>query len=53
MQKIVIKPKQTNDLNYKNLPIEDKQRLVDAFAWLIREDKKQNPDLYKPKKRND
>jgi hypothetical protein len=21
--------------------------LVDAFAWLIREDKKQNPELYK------
>lgn len=26
---------------------EEKQRLVGAFAWLIQEDKKQNPELYK------
>jgi len=28
-------------------PIE-RQNLVDAFAWLIQEDKKQNPELYQP-----
>ena len=32
------------------LPLEDKQRLVGAFVWLIEEDKKQNPALYQPKK---
>jgi len=32
------------------LPIEDQQRLVSAFVWLIEEDKKQNPALYQPKK---
>ena len=26
---------------------EDKQKLVSVFAWLIQEDKKQNPELYK------
>lgn len=26
--------------------IEDRQKLVGAFAWLIQEDKKQNPELY-------
>lgn len=31
----------------KDISLEDKQRLVDAFAWLIQEDKKQNPALYK------
>jgi len=28
---------------------EDKQRLVGAFAWLIQEDKKQNPAFYQIK----
>lgn len=32
------------------LPLEDKQRLVGAFVWLIEQDKKQNPALYQPKK---
>jgi hypothetical protein len=50
MQEIVEKSRQANSLNYEDLPLEDKQRLVDAFAWLIQEDKKQNPDLYQPKK---
>lgn len=26
---------------------DDRQRLVGAFVWLIQEDKKQNPELYK------
>jgi hypothetical protein len=34
----------------KELSLEDKQRLVGAFVWLIKEDKKQNPELYQPKK---
>lgn len=51
MQEIVIKSEQANQLKYEDLPLEDKQRLVDAFAWLIQEDKKQNPDLYQPKKK--
>jgi len=36
----------------KDIPLEDKQRLIDAFAWLIQEDKKQNPTLYKLKQQN-
>lgn len=27
----------------------DKQKLVDVFVWLIKEDKKQNPALYQRK----
>ncbi len=38
------------NLRIENLSIEDKQKLVGAFAWLIQEDKKQNPELYKNKK---
>jgi hypothetical protein len=34
----------------KELSLEDKQRLVGAFVWLIKEDKKQNPELYQLKK---
>ena len=30
-----------------DIPHEDFQKLVNAFAWLIQEDKKQNPELYK------
>ena len=30
-----------------NLSQQDRQKLSNAFAWLIQEDKKQNPDLYK------
>ena len=32
-----------------NLDIENRQKLVTVFAWLIQEDKKQNPLLYKTK----
>lgn len=35
----------SNKLN--NLKLEDKQKLVAVFAWLLEEDKKQNPALYK------
>jgi len=30
-----------------SLSIEDKQKLVNVFTWLLEEDKKQNPALYK------
>ncbi len=26
---------------------EERNRVVNVFAWLLKEDKKQNPDLYK------
>jgi hypothetical protein len=26
---------------------EERKRVVDVFAWLLKEDRKQNPDLYK------
>lgn len=29
------------------MSLEDKQKLVGAFAWLLKEDKKQNPANYK------
>ncbi len=52
MQEFVIKQQSDNGLN--NLSFSDKQNLVDAFAWLIQEDKKQNPALYKlNKQKND
>lgn len=47
MREIVIKQKAKKALELKSLPLEDKQRLVEVFAWLIQEDKKQNPALYK------
>ena len=50
MQEIVITKKPTNGFKLDNLPLEDKQKLVGAFAWLIQEDKKQNPALYQIKK---
>lgn len=46
MQEIVSKGK----IKIDELSLEDKQRLVGAFAWLIEEDKKQNPELYQIKK---
>ena len=32
-----------------SLSLEDKQNFVDIFAWLIQEDKKQNPEYYQLK----
>ena len=45
-------PKDAKDVQTpkKQIP-PDKQKLVEAFAWLIQEDKKQNPELYKIKKK--
>jgi len=49
MQENVITKKPIG-LRIKDLSIDDKQKLVGAFAWLIQEDKKQNPALYQLKK---
>ena len=49
MQEFVTEQKPKKGLKTDDLSIEDTQKLVDVFAWLIQEDKKQNPDLYKPK----
>lgn len=38
-------------LTINDLTIEEKDRLVGAFVWLIKEDKKQNPALYQVKNR--
>lgn len=44
------KIKQDNDSTKESMSFDDRQRLVGAFAWLIQEDKKQNPELYKRSK---
>lgn len=31
----------------------ERSKLVDAFAWFIKEDKKQNPAFYQAKKQED
>lgn len=36
-------------VNLSDLSQEEKDRLVGTFKWLIDQDKKQNPDLYKNK----
>lgn len=46
MQEFVIGQESNKDFTIHDLPQEDKQKLVDVFAWLIQEDKKQNPALY-------
>jgi len=47
MQEIILEQKPEKGFKMDDLSLEDKQRLVDVFAWLIREDKKQNPEFYK------
>ena len=37
--------------NPKNWTKEEKDRVVGAFQWLLKEDKKQNPNLYKKRKK--
>jgi hypothetical protein len=32
---------------FKSFPLEDRVNLVSVFAWLIEQDKKQNPASYK------
>ena len=43
------KEKKQNGFRIEALPTEDGRNFVDAFAWLIRQDKKQNPALYQLK----
>ncbi len=50
MQEIATEQEPVDGSTIYELCLEDKQRLVDAFAWLIQEDKKQNPELYVLKK---
>ncbi len=50
MQKTVKGDDLKNGLTLDNLSSEDRQNLVDVFAWLIQEDKKQNPALYERSK---
>ena len=50
MQEIVSSKETIKSFKIDALPLEDKQRLVGAFVWLIEEDKKQNPELYRKKK---
>lgn len=50
MQDIVSIQETKKSFKIDELPLEDKQRLVGAFVWLIEEDKKQNPELYQIKK---
>lgn len=53
MQDIVSIQETKKSFKIDELPLEDQQRLVGAFVWLIEEDKKQNPELYQPKKRKE
>lgn len=47
MQEIInTKQKLEVGFNINKLLFEDKAKLVNVFAWLIKEDKKQNPALY-------
>lgn len=50
MQDIVSIQETKKSFKIDELPLEDQQRLVGAFAWLIEEDKKQNPALYQIRK---
>jgi hypothetical protein len=54
MQSSTDTKKQKVGVSLQSLSLEEKNRLVGAFAWLIKQDKKQNPELYKlKKKKND
>lgn len=50
MQDIFVQNETQKGFKIEELSIEDKQRLVGAFVWLIEEDKKQNPALYSTNK---
>lgn len=51
MVESVSKQKELIGSQVKDLSPEDRQKLVSVFAWLMQEDKKQNPALYKAVKR--
>ena len=51
MQEIITNKQEPKiGFNINELLLEDKNKLVGAFVWLIKEDKKQNPALYQIKK---
>lgn len=50
MQEFVAEKEPEKGFQIDKLSTEEKQNLVGAFAWLIEEDKKQNPELYQIKK---
>lgn len=37
-------------INYEQFSLDEQQRLVGAFVWLVKQDKKQNPELYQTNK---
>lgn len=39
----------TKKINITELAYEDRGRLVSAFEWLLKQDKKQNPAFYREK----
>ena len=46
MQEIVTEQEPRKGFKIDELSPEEKQNLVGVFAWLIQEDKKQNPEFY-------
>jgi len=46
MQEIVTEQEPEKGFRIDKLSTEEKQNLVGVFAWLIQEDKKQNPEFY-------
>jgi len=46
MQEIAKQKEEIKGSEMDYLSLENKQNLVDAFIWLVQEDKKQNPSLY-------
>lgn len=52
MQEIVAEQEPQKGFKIDKLSPEERQSLVGVFAWLIQEDKKQNPEFYKLKKTN-
>lgn len=50
MQGNVTTEERTKGFKINSLSLEERQRLVGAFAWLMQEDKKQNPAHYQIKK---
>ncbi len=50
MQITTSKEPTKNGFKIKDLTLEERSRFVGAFAWLIKQDKKQNPALYQIKR---
>ncbi|AKM78522.1 MAG: hypothetical protein UX49_C0021G0008 [Candidatus Wolfebacteria bacterium GW2011_GWC2_46_275] len=53
MQEVAVENEVRKGFKINDLSLEERQRLVGAFAWLIEQDKKQNPALYQPKKQDE